>query len=417
MKTAVVTVGKEILTGRTVNTNLTTIARALQTLSIDVSHSVVIDDTIADFEWLLPLLTQDLIIFTGGLGPTIDDITRETVLSYFGVPTFVDSDILDRIRSYFERTNRLMMATNDKQALRPVDSIVLHNARGTAPGLYFKTPDKRIVLLPGPPHEMIPMLDEVIEHLRHELDIRLYRGGFKLVGTGESFMEAALVDFYGRHKQVAIAPYAGIGEIKYVFTSDDETALNRCMEEFQVRFRDVIYGSLEDTLEGVVVSLLRQKGYLVSAAESCTGGLLSATLVNVPGSSDVFQEGLVVYHNDAKRKYLNVPASLLATEGAVSEACVRVMSEQLQAKTNADVTIAISGIAGPTGGTPDKPVGLVHFGLCHHGRRIHTSEVFNGDRQMVRQRAVIVALNLLRKELLHHASDRGTPTGGRHSTD
>jgi nicotinamide-nucleotide amidase len=248
----------------------------------------------------------------------------------------------------------------------------------------------------------------VIEHLRIELDVHQYRDGFKLVGTGESFMEAELRDFYGRHPLVSIAPYAGIGEIKYVFTSSDKNALKLCMDEFYARFSDYIYGSLEDTLEGVVVDLLRKRGYLISTAESCTGGWLSSTLVNVAGSSDVFHEGLVVYHNEAKMRYLDVPAPLLATEGAVSEACVRIMSENLYQKTDADVTIAISGIAGPTGGTPDKPVGLVHFGLHHDGKTIHASQIFNGDRNMVRQRAVIFALNLLRKELLLHESNPGT---------
>lgn len=406
MKTAVVTVGKEILTGRTVNTNLKTIALKLKSIGIDVNRSYVIDDLKKEFVKILDFMDEDLIIFTGGLGPTVDDITRETVIGYYGVPTYMDQDVLAKIKYYFDRAEVEMKDTNNKQALFPVDSVKLDNEKGTAPGLYFKVDKQRIILLPGPPHEMIPLLNQVIDLIKDELDINLISRGYKLVGTGESSMENNLKGFYGVHPKVNVAPYANVGEIKYIFTSNDTDALDRCMKDFYNKFQEFIYGDLEDTLEGVVIELLRRQNKVISVAESCTGGMLSSQLVNVPGSSNVFKEGLVVYANEAKMKYLNVSEETLRVHGAVSEECVAEMCDNLFEKTDADVTVSISGIAGPARGTEDKPVGLVYFGINHKGVTKTYRKVFNGDREMVRYRAVIFALNQVRMELLAYESNR-----------
>jgi nicotinamide-nucleotide amidase len=400
MKTAVVTVGKEILTGRTVNTNLRTIALKLKSIGIDVNRSYVIDDLKKEFKQVLDFMDEDLIIFTGGLGPTVDDITRETVIGYYGVDTYMDQDVLDKIKYYFDRAEVEMKNSNNKQALRPIESVRLDNDLGTAPGVYFKVDDKRIILLPGPPHEMIPMLNTVIDIIKDELDINLISRGYKLVGTGESSMENNLIGFYGVHPKVNVAPYANVGEIKYIFTSSDTDALDRCMNDFYNKFKEFIYGDLEDTLEGVVIDLLHQQNKLISVAESCTGGLLASHLVNVPGSSQVFKEGLVVYSNEAKMKYLDVSEDTLKEKGAVSPECVKEMCENLQEHTNAEVTVSISGIAGPTGGTEEKPVGLVYFGIRHNNETKLYRKVFNGDRYMIRYRAVIFALNQVRMELM-----------------
>lgn len=400
MKTAVVTVGKEILTGRTVNTNLRTIALKLKSIGIDVNRSYVIDDLKKEFVKMLDFMDEDLIIFTGGLGPTVDDITRETVIGYYGVPTYMDQDVLKKIKYYFDRAEVEMKDTNNKQALFPVDSIKLDNDLGTAPGLYFKVGKQRIILLPGPPHEMIPLLNQVIDIIKHELDINLISRGYKLVGTGESSMENNLKGFYGVHPKVNVAPYANVGEIKYIFTSSDTDALDRCMKDFYNKFKEFIYGDLEDTLEGVVIELLRRQNKVISVAESCTGGMLSSQLVNVPGSSNAFKEGLVVYANDAKMKYLDVQEETLKIYGAVSPECVQEMCDNLFERTDADITVSVSGIAGPAGGTEEKPVGLVYFGINHKGTTKIYRKVFNGDREMIRYRAVIFALNQVRMELL-----------------
>ncbi len=400
MKTAIITVGKEVLTGKTVNTNLTSIARRLNQIGIDVNRSFVIDDKAEEYYQILDFIDEDLIIFTGGLGPTIDDISRETVIKYFGVETYVNQAVLKRIKSSFDHIGIEMKDTNDKQALFPKESIVLHNELGTAPGVIFNTRNKTIVLFPGPPHEMLPMLEELIEYLKEVNQIKLFSKGFKLVGTGESTMEKSLTGFYELHPLVNIAPYATIGEIKYVFTSSNEAALNHCMDDFYQQYQQYIYGDLTDTLEGVIVQKLAEKGLLISLAESCTGGMMASQITSVSGASKVFNEGIVTYSNEAKVKYLDVALDTLTKDGAVSSRCALEMAKGLALKTKADITVSITGIAGPTGGTSKKPVGLVYFGMHFQGKTKTYKRIFNGNRQMIQKRATIYALNLVRKQLI-----------------
>lgn len=399
MKTAIITVGKEVLTGKTVNTNLASISRRLNEIGIDVSRSIVIDDIKEEYYSILDFCDSELIIFTGGLGPTIDDITRETVIDYFKVETYLNKDILKDIKDYFDRINVKMEDTNDKQAYFPKDSIIIYNELGTAPGVIFKADNKTIVLFPGPPHEMLPMLEVLIEYLKNELDIKLYSKGFKLVGIGESTMEKALTGFYEKHPLVNVAPYASIGEIKYVFTSSDEEKLEETMNDFYNQFNEFIYGNLSDTLEGIIVKKLIENKMTISTAESCTGGLLAYKITNVSGSSEVFKEGFITYSYEAKSKYLNVLQETLKKYGAVSKEVATQMASGLAEKTSADIAISITGIAGPTGDTPDKPIGLTYFALTHNGVTNTYKRIFNGNREMVRTRATIFALNLIRKEL------------------
>lgn len=400
MKTAIITVGKEVLTGKTLNTNLMHIASNLQTIGIDVNRSFVIDDIKEEYNRILDIVDEDIIFFTGGLGPTIDDITRESTYDYFNVKTFLDQEIVDTIKQYFDRMSIKMKDTNLKQAIRPIHSTVLINNEGTAPGVYFEIDGKHIILLPGPPSELKPMIPVVLDILSKKLDIKLYSEGFKLVGTGESFMEDKLLGFYELHPNVNIAPYAGLGEIKYIFTSSSKTDLVKCKKDFYDQFSHFIYGSLEDTLESVVVDLLKELNYKISFAESCTGGLLSGRLLNVSGSSSVYDEGIITYSNQSKMKHLNVSKDVLDTFGAVSNECAYQMVDGLNKLTKCDIGISVTGIAGPTGGTEEKPVGLVHFGLYINGTIKTYKFVFNGDRHKVRTRSVVYALNLVRGELL-----------------
>ncbi len=399
MRTAIITVGKEVLTGKTINTNLASISRRLNEIGIDVNLSIVIDDIKEEYYKVLDFCDSELIIFTGGLGPTVDDITRETVIDYFNVETYLDKDILKDIKKYFDRINVKMEDTNDKQAYFPKNSIILNNDLGTAPGAIFSTNNKTIVLFPGPPHEMLPMLEELVNYLKKQLDIKLYSRGFRLVGTGESTMEKALFGFYEKHPLVNVAPYASIGEIKYVFTSPSIDALEETMDKFYSLFNEYIYGDLDNSLEGVIVDNLIKKNMTISMAESSTGGMLASKIVNVSGSSKVFKESFVTYSNEAKNKYLNVKKDTLIKSGAVSEEVAYEMAAGLSKETSSDIAISITGIAGPTGGTPDKPVGLTYFGLNYNGVTKTFKKVFNGNREMVRIRATIFALNLIRKEL------------------
>jgi len=400
MKTAIITVGKEVLTGKTVNTNLATISRMLNQIGIDTNRSFVIDDQTEEYHKILDFIDEDLIIFTGGLGPTIDDISRETVIDYFDMDASTNQEVLKGIKMYFDQIGLEMHDTNDKQAYFPKKSIILHNNLGTAPGVIFSKGKKTIILLPGPPHEMLPMLIESIEYLKKNLDIKLYSKGFRLVGTGESSMEKALEGFYQIHPNVNIAPYASVGEIKYVFTSNILSDLESAMKEFNKKFKKFIYGDLNDTLESVVVQLMKEKNLIISVVESCTGGLLASSITSVSGSSKVFSESIVTYSNEAKVKYLDISLDTLNTHGAVSAECAYEMADNLYNKTISDVSVSVTGIAGPTGGTKEKAVGLVFFGINYLGKTTTYKKIFNGNREMIRKRATIYALNLVRKKLI-----------------
>ncbi len=405
MRTAVVTVGKELLTGRSTNTNLRSIAMKLKSIGIDVNISYVIDDLKKEFKKVLDFMSEDLIIFTGGMGPTVDDITRETVIDYFGVDTYQDQETLDKIKEMFDKAEVEMKSSNNKQAYFPKESVKLGNNLGTAPGVYFRVGKKRIILLPGPPHEMLPLLDEVIELIKNELDINLISRGFKLVGTGESSMENNLKGFYGVHPKVNVAPYANVGEIKYIFTSSDTDALDRAMVDFYKKFKQFIFGGLEDTLEGVVIELLKEQNKVLAVAESCTGGMLSSRLINISGASSVFKEGIVTYANEAKMKHLSVKEETLRRFGAVSPEVAMEMCDNLYEESDADITVSITGIAGPNGGSEEKPVGLVYFGINFMGNTTIYRKVFNGNRDMIRLRSVIFALNMLRETLINNEND------------
>ena len=400
MDTVVITVGREVLSGKTVNTNLRDIAMMLSEIGLEISKSFVIDDSIEEYYKILDMVDEELVIFTGGLGPTVDDLTREAVYQYYNLQTYIDEAVLDEIKGYFDRREQVMTSANHKQAMFPIGSRILENKLGTAPGVCIDVDEQHIVLLPGPPREMRPMLKEVISYLKEQVGIQLFSEGFKLVGTGESAMEEKLQGFYEQHPNVRIAPYASLGEIKYIFTSKSKADLKRAKDQFFHAFRDYVYGSLEDTLEEVVVALLKDRKKLVSTVESCTGGRIASAITGVPGSSNVFHEGLVTYSNQAKIDYLGVREETLENYGAVSAECVEEMALGLYRKTKADYVISVSGIAGPSGGTKEKPLGLVYFGFCVDGSVKTVKQVFNGNRSMVQKRATIFALNMLRKEIL-----------------
>lgn len=400
MKTAVITVGKEILTGKTINTNLTTIARKLKEVGIDVNRSFVIDDNKDEYIKILKIIDEKLLIFTGGLGPTVDDITRESVYEFYNVPAKINQNALDTIQNYFDRMNIEKKKSNDKQALLPIDSVVLKNNHGTAPGVIFEVNNQIIVLLPGPPHELKPMLEEVISYLKDKINTPFYSDGFNLVGIGESTMEESLQDFYKKYNEVNIAPYASPGEVKYVFTSKSKQKMYQAMDAFKQRYNSYIYGNLNDSLEGVVIDLLIKQHKIISVVESCTGGLLASRITKVSGASNCFFESFVTYSNEAKIKYLRVKEDTLEQYGSVSKEIAIEMAEGLKWITNADITLSITGIAGPTGGTNEKPVGLVYFGLAHKDRVVSERRIFNGSREVIQYRATQFALNMIRKELL-----------------
>jgi nicotinamide-nucleotide amidase len=247
---------------------------------------------------------------------------------------------------------------------------------------------------------MKPMLNKVMDYLRKHNKKHVYSKGYKLVGIGESTLEEDMHKFYNMNPYVTVAPYASVGEIKYVFSSSNQDDLNDVSNAFLNSYKAYIYGSLEDTLEGVVVSLLASKKLKISVAESCTGGLLASRIVNVSGASSIFEEGYVTYSNSAKQNTLHVTKQTINDHGAVSEQCALEMIGGLVRKTQCDVGVSITGIAGPNGGTEDKPVGLVYFGFYLNGHFFIKKKIFNGTRDIVRYRSTQYALTIIWKELI-----------------
>ena len=400
MKGTILSIGNELLIGKTINTNLSIIAKTLYAMGIEVNQALCVSDDKESIHKVLSVIEGDFLIVTGGLGPTPDDLTKEAVCEFYGLKLVLHEESMKRIEKTFETVHRPMDKSNFKQAYFPINAQVLNNDNGTAPGAIFKVNNQTIVLLPGPPSELLPMLEPVKRYLLDHLDYEVHHGGYLVVGVGESEMERRLEGFYENHPNVRIAPYAGLGEIQYIFTSRDADALRQALKAFNKNYIDVIVGPYDTALEAIVVQALKAQNKTISFVESCTAGLLAGRLVNVANASTVFKESFVLYSDEAKIKQLGVHPSILEQFGAVSHQCVYELSYQCARRTNADVTVSVSGIAGPSGGSIEKPVGTVYFGITHEGRTNTYHRIFTGDRQMIRQKAVSFALHLVLKTLI-----------------
>jgi len=402
MKSTIITVGNEILLGKTINTNLAFLGAFLFSLGIEVEKSVAVKDNETAIHSALDHALGELIILTGGLGPTHDDATKESLASYLGVTLEKNEEAYEKIVSYFKRSGRKMDSSNDKQAYFPSDAIILENQRGTAPGAIIPHKGKHYVILPGPPSELKPMVGPLKNYLEPYLNQTIYQKGFLVVGQGESEFEGTMQRVYEAHPSVSIAPYASTGEIRYIFTSKDEKALGDALKDFKKHFNQFIIGAHDETLETHIVKALKDQNKTITLAESCTGGMLASRLVNVSGVSDVFKESYVLYDNDSKMKQLGINQAVLEKYGAVSEQCVYELAYQLAQRTDADLSVSISGVAGPEGGSEDKPVGTVYFGITHESKTKTYKQIFAGDRQMIREKATAYALYLVMKGLLHY---------------
>ncbi len=404
MNATIISVGDELLIGKTVNTNLAYLTSVLFSIGVKTDQAVCVPDRKKSIETAIAQATGDLILFTGGLGPTKDDLTKETVCAYYDLPLKRNETVLRDISTYFSSLNRTMSEANHKQADFPQGATILKNGVGTAPGMILDIDGKIIVLLPGPPTELKPMFQDVIAYLKPLLEDTVYQKGYLVVGRGESDMESDMQAIYERHADVVIAPYASLGEITYLFTAHDEDKLNRALKDFRQSFSAYIIGRHDQSIEQVVVNLLMDTGKTISFAESCTGGMVSSRLVNVPDVSKVFKESYVLYDNTAKIKQLGVNSQIIERHGAVSEQCVYELCYQLAQRTGADITLSVSGIAGPKGGSEEKPVGTVYFGIHFEGKTHTYHRRFSGDRNMVRTKATVYGLFLIWKALMHDES-------------
>lgn len=395
MNSTIISVGNELLMGKTLNTNLTYIAKELRMMGIVVAKAYTIQDHETAIRAAIKHADDPIVILTGGLGPTPDDMTKEVVCDYLNLSLILHEPSLQAIEAMFAKYGKTMPESNRKQAYFPIEADILENPLGTAPGMLVKAKDQTFILLPGPPNEMRPMLDLVKPLLLNQRDVEIFQEGCLVSGIGESEMQDKLENFDVSHPRVRIAPYAGVGEIQYIFTSTDQEALEVALDAFKTRFRRYIMGPYTQTFEEILVAELKEKKETLSVIESCTTGLFCGRLGNVSGVSDVFKESYVLYDNEIKIRTLDLHPSTIASFGVVSHEAVSAMAEGLARKTNADLTLAISGIAGPTGGTEEKPVGTVMFGVHYQGKTKSFERFFPGDRQTIRHRAVAHAFYLL----------------------
>ena len=414
MNAWIVAVGSELLTPFRVDTNSLSITERLNAIGCDVRLKTVVGDDVAELAAVFDrgLGAVDLIVCTGGLGPTEDDVTRDALARVLQVPLDLDEAIVDRIHQRFERRGLTMQAINRRQAMVPRGAVVLENTLGTAPGLWIEHRGTTVVLLPGPPREMSPMLDVLIaERLApRAAGAGLFRRVLKITGTPESEVDAQAQPIYGKWLNapvpISTTILAVMGQIELHLTAsarsrdEGDAALDRAVEELRTALGAMVYSTDGRSLEAIVGNLLRGRHFRVAVAESCSGGLLSSRLTDVPGSSDYFEGGAVCYSNRLKVEWLGVPEALLAAHGAVSEPVASAMAEGIRAQTGVEVGIGITGIAGPGGGSEDKPVGTVAIGLATpFGSSVRTFR-FIGARDMVKFQSTQAAMNLLRLALL-----------------
>lgn len=406
-------VGTEILLGNIVNTNAAYLAEKLAGLGIASYYQTAVGD---NAERLMGCIKQaltraDIIILSGGLGPTQDDITKETAAKALNKEMYLHEKSKEDIVTYFEKRGIPLTENNFKQAMIPEGAIVLENHNGTAPGVIMEDGGKYVILLPGPPIEFKPMFEQqVAPFLQEKAGFALYSSMVKICGRSESEIAELLDDLIQLSGDVTVAPYAKTGEVHIRVTGKAENEkeakklVKPIVKEIKERVGDDVYTTHEEmTLERSIVEQLRIHELSVTTAESCTGGLLAARLINVPGASEVFQYGQITYANRAKKKFLGVKKKTLEKYGAVSEQTVKEMVLGATALNHADVAVAISGIAGPDGGTDEKPVGLVYIacGVC--GEITVKKYQFKGNREKVRQSAVSSALILMRRCIMKYA--------------
>jgi len=407
----IVTIGTELLLGQLVDTNTAIIARALADVGIDVHRQTSVGDNERRIAAAVSEAhaRADAVICAGGLGPTVDDMTREAVAQATGRELVLHEPSLAAIRARVERLGRVMSENNARQAMLPRGATAIENPNGTAPGFIVEVGRKAVIAVPGVPAEMRWMLRErVIPFLtdRFGVSATIVTRVLHTFGASESDIDLRIADLFRSGVNPSIAVLAHSGQIDVKLTAkagsrEQAVAMIRELEPIvRERLGDPVFGADDDTLEGVAGARLRERGWTLAVAESCTGGMLAETITRAPGSSDYFVGGVIAYSDDVKVERLRVSADLLARHGAVSEEVSIAMAQGVKAELKSDVGISITGIAGPGGGTKEKPVGLVYIGLAVPGRSAEAMKRrLPGDREFIRRLATMHALSLLIRSL------------------
>lgn len=414
MVVELISVGTELLLGNIVNTNAAYLSEKCAQLGLFCYFQTVVGDNEERLTYALKSAIErsDIVILSGGLGPTEDDLTKEVAAKVCGRELVMHEPSKEALQAYFAERGIELTDNNWKQAMMPVDGIVLPNHNGTAPGVIIEAENARVILLPGPPNELYPMFEEsVVPYLEKLTDKVICSQTVKICGIGESKAEEMVKDLIDGQTNPTIATYAKTGEvhIRVTASAEDKKAAAKLMKpvvkELKSRFGKNVYSTEEEvTLEKAVADLLLANDLTVTCAESCTGGLLSARLINVPGVSEVYKAGVITYSNKAKRRLLGLKKPILDKHGAVSAKTAAEMAKGVAMLMKADVAVSVTGIAGPDGGTKEKPVGLVYI-ACTVKDNVTVKEYhFKGNRSKIRESTVAAALTLMRDCILEYYS-------------
>ena len=415
MKAEIIAVGSELLTPDRLDTNSLFLTEELNSIGIEVVRKTVVGDErdLLAEAFRDALNRVELIIASGGLGPTEDDITRETVAGLLGRKLRRNDEILHYIESRFRKLGREMPEVNVRQAMVPEGAEILENPRGTAPGLWLETSGHSIALLPGPPRELKPLFHEqVLPRLKGRVSgVRLHHRELRVTGLGESHVEQRVRAIYTRYPEVHTTILAAPGEtqIHLRLWTDDASRAQKTLDEivkgFEIALTDRIFSEDGRSLEEIVAHQLTMNNATIAAAESCTGGLLAQRLTSIAGSSSYFLGGVVCYSNDLKTAWVDVPKEVIAAKGAVSPEVAVALAEGIRRRVGSTLGVGITGIAGPGGGSEEKPVGTVHVAISHAGGVRERAARFPGDREAIRWQASQVALDLVRMHFLYNGQD------------
>jgi len=408
-KASIVSIGNELLTGQTISTNASYLSQKLLSISIPVVSCYTIGDDLDFIVRTLKLAAgdADVVLVTGGLGPTDDDVTRQAFAKFLGVELQLRNDLLGEIEAMFARRGQPMPESNKIQAYIPAEAEALANNLGTAPGIMARQKGKLLIALPGVPSEMKQMFEEsvIAELHRFGSGQAIAIRKLKCFGAGESHIADLLGDLMqrGRNPLINCTARCGVKTLHIIATADDKDKAEQMAEKDEKSLRgilgELVFGTGEQTLAEVIGEELAQQKKTIAVAESCTGGCLAKLLTDIPGASGYFTHGWVTYSNDAKVGELGVPADLINKYGAVSEQVAEAMAKAARSKAGTDFAIGITGIAGPSGASEQKPVGLVYISVGSDNSCDTERHVFSGNRDFVRLRAAKTALNMLRLKL------------------
>lgn len=406
----VIAVGSELLTPNRTDTNSLYLTEQLNAIGIAVELKTIVGDNESRLEQVVKEAAgrSDLVIMTGGLGPTEDDVTKKVVARVLKRQMVLDDRLLERIQARFQNRGMEMPANNARQALVPVGATLLENTAGTAPGLWLEQDKHHLILLPGPPSEMKRMFENTCLPRLSELagEFRLYTQVLKCVGLSESKLDEMIAPIYTRYKNPVTTVLAALGEIQVHLTARGKTEeeaqriAHEVSDQVEFQLGDYVFSRGEETLEQIVGYYLVMRQKTLAVAESCTGGLLGHRITSVPGCSQYFLGGFTCYSNRTKTDFAGIPPLLIEMNGAVSPEVAKGLAEGVRLKTGASIGLGITGIAGPTGGRVDKPVGLVYIALSTEADLDCQEFRFPGDRERVRRFASQMALDMIRRKLL-----------------